>query len=128
VPADLAVGLTDQALQLGERLVPAQLLDGAVVQIAPRRENAILGVEVGRAETALVAEPAAIDLGVVAREHALDASLPALNGDVATDPGKGPQTLGARSYFPGTRQIGIGRGLCDLRRSSAPHTMRTELD
>ena len=62
----------EQPLGLVQRLVPAELLV-ARPPAAERIDDAILRLKVPVGETALVAQPAAVDLGMVAREDPADA-------------------------------------------------------
>ena len=62
---DGAARLSEHGLDLVERLVPGDLFE-ALLPASERRRDPILGAEVRIREAALVAEPPAIDLGMVA--------------------------------------------------------------
>ena len=68
---DRAARLSEHRLRLVERLVPRDLLE-PLATAAERRRDPVLRPEVWVAEAALVAEPALVDLRVVAREDAPD--------------------------------------------------------
>ena len=76
---------SQQPLGLVERSVPGELLEAALSDLAERVAHAVAGVEVREAEAALVAEPALVDLGMVAGEDPLDLPLARGRGDVAAD-------------------------------------------
>src|SRR5829696_4031377 len=68
-----------------ERVVPGDLLVAAPPHAQQRVGDAIARVQMWVGETALVAEPALVDLRMVAREDALDLPLARGRADVAAD-------------------------------------------
>ena len=68
---DPALGAAEQRLDAIERVIPSDRLE-AEPATGERLGDAIGGLQVGVSEPALVAQPAAVDLGMVAREDALD--------------------------------------------------------
>src|SRR5207237_8524981 len=72
---DPPVGLTEETLGVVERVLPGSLLQPVPSDASQRVGDSVLGVEVGEREAALVAEPALVDLGVVAGEDSLDLAL-----------------------------------------------------
>src|SRR5205085_12553628 len=82
---DSAVRLSQQPLGVVEGVLPGNLLEPAEADAPQGLGDPVLGVEVREAEAALVAEPALVDLGVVAREDSLDLALALVDVDVAAD-------------------------------------------
>ena len=76
-----------------EGVVPPDGLEVAVAASPERILEPVAGAEVREREAALVAEPALVDLGVVAREDPLD--LPSRTVALMLQPtGQSPQTVG----------------------------------
>src|SRR4029077_13005130 len=79
------VRLAQQPFCVVERIFPRDLLESPLPNAAERVGDSVVGVEVREGEAALVAEPALVDLGVVAREDPLDLALALVDVDVAAD-------------------------------------------
>ena len=77
--------LAQQPLGLVERLLPRHGLETAQADALQRLAEPVLGVQVRVREAALVADPALVDLGVVAGEDPLDLALAHRRVDVAAD-------------------------------------------
>ena len=82
---DPALRAAQQRLGAVERVVPGELAEAAAPHALERVDDPVAGVEVRVGEAALVAEPALVDLGVVAREDPLDLALARRRRDVAAD-------------------------------------------
>src|SRR5262249_5704881 len=80
-----ALGLAQQPLRLVERALPRDLLEAATSDPQQRVAQPVLGTQVLIREAALVAEPAAVDVGVVPREDPLDLPFARRRVDVAAD-------------------------------------------
>ncbi len=74
-----------QRLGAVERVVPGELAEAATAHALERIEDPVVGVEVREGEATLVAQPALVDLGMVARDDPLDLALAGRRGDVAAD-------------------------------------------
>ena len=74
-----------QPLGLVERLLPRHGLEAAPADALQRLAEPVLGAQVRVREAALVADPALVDLGVVAGEDPLDLALAHRRVDVAAD-------------------------------------------
>ena len=81
---DRAGGLAQHRLRRVERVVPGDLLE-PLLSALQRRRDAVLGPQVRVGVATLVAEPAAVDLRMVAREDPLDLALADRRGRVAAD-------------------------------------------
>src|SRR4029077_13010292 len=79
------VRLAQQPFCVVERIFPRDLLESPLPNAAERVGDSVFGVEVREGEAALVAEPALVDLGVVARKDPLDLALALVDVDVAAD-------------------------------------------
>src|SRR5581483_12187942 len=79
------VGGPGEPLELVEGLVPRELVEAADPDLAQRVDDAVMRVEMGIGEAALVAEPAPVDLRVVARKDSLRLPLARRREDVAAD-------------------------------------------
>ena len=65
---DPPLGSAQQRLDPVERVVPRELAEAAQPRPLERVDDPVVGVEMREGEAALVAEPALVDLGVVARD------------------------------------------------------------
>ena len=74
-----------EPLRVVERVVPRDRLHAAPADAPERVDDPVVGVEVGEREPALVADPALVDLGVVARQDPLHLALARRHRDVAAD-------------------------------------------
>ncbi len=81
----LPCALAQERLGAIERVVPGELAEPAPANALERVQDPVVGVEVREGEATLVAQPALVDLGVVAREDPLDLALPGRGRDVAAD-------------------------------------------
>src|SRR5204862_4407028 len=86
--SDPIAGLPQQPLGVVERILPRDLLEAAPADAPEWIGDPVLGVQVGEAEAALVAEPALVDLRVVAREDPPDLAFALVGVDVAADRAK----------------------------------------
>src|SRR5439155_22371873 len=82
---DPALRRAQQPLGLVDGLVPAGGLEPAPPHAPQRVDDAVARAQVAEREPALVAEPAAVDVGVVSREDPLDLPLARRGVDVAAD-------------------------------------------
>ncbi len=82
---DPSLGAADQRLCAIERVVPGELAESTATDPLQRLADAVVGGDVPEGEAALVAQPAPVDLGVVAREDALRLALARRHADVAAD-------------------------------------------
>src|SRR5262249_61976308 len=116
---DRGAGGAQQPLGLVQRLLPAERLEAARADLAQRILDAVVGAQMPEGKPALVAEPALVDLRVVAGENPLDLALARGRADVAADraePADGRHVLD----LPGARLEAV------LRRRERPD--RAELD
>ena len=72
---DRRPGVAEEALGLVERVGPGERFEAARPGLAERILDPVGRVQVREREAALVAEPALVDLGMVAREDPLDLAL-----------------------------------------------------
>src|SRR5205823_12158542 len=103
-------GRADQPLGLGERLVPADRAQALAPRAQQRLPDPVARVRVRVREAALVAEPALVDLGMVARLDPLHLALARRDADVAAD---GAEAADGRRRLdlPGpTLEAVLGRG------------------
>src|SRR5439155_16760254 len=82
---DPALGAAQQLLGLVERVVPGEHVEAAAADASQRVGDPVPRAQVREGEAALVAEPALVDLGMVAGEDPLDLSLSRRRLDVAAD-------------------------------------------
>src|SRR6185503_6250675 len=119
---DAAAGAPEELLGPVERRVPG---DGRQPQRAARERLAdpVLGAEVGEREAPLVAEPAAVDLRVVPRLHALDRALARRRADIAAG---GAEAADGRHVLdlPGPRLEAVLRGGQRADRAELDHVPR----
>ena len=82
------------ALGLVERIVPGERLERRCPARRPRVDDPVVGAQMGEAEAALVAEPALVDLGVVARHDRASPCPRASSHSTLQPTGQRPQTVG----------------------------------
>src|SRR6185437_15561256 len=85
----------EQLLRPVERIVPLERLEPSVLALDQRILDPVLRVQVSEGESALVAEPALVDLGVVAGENPLHLPLARRRADVAADRAEAADGRGA---------------------------------
>src|SRR4029079_9189765 len=111
---DPSIRLAQQPFRLVDRALPGHFLEAAAPHAPERVAQAVLRAQVLVGEAALVAEPALVDLGMVARDDALDLPLPRRDVDVAAD---GAQAADARDILdlprPALEAVGRGRQRAD---------------
>ena len=91
---DATVRRAQQPLGLVERVVPGDRLEPAAPHALDRIDDAVARAQVREREAALVAEPAFVDLGVVARADALHLALAHVDPSMLQPTGQRPQTVG----------------------------------
>src|SRR5215217_7825534 len=105
---DPPAGAPQQPFRLVDRLLPAELL--VPRPPAPERiDDAVVRLQVAEREASLVTEPAAVDLGMVPREHPPDPPLARRRADVASD-GAHPADRRHVLNLPRPRLEAVARG------------------